>query len=255
MQRSDPTLLELWRYPVKSMLGEQLEQAELGPLGVEGDRQRAVVDAESGVSLSAKRYRELLGCRAWTTDGEVMIQLPDGSEFPVDSSRAAELLSRLLNRRVFIRRAGAARTVRHEFPKDATQGEGEPFIWEPGLEAFFDSSPLHLITTATLKAFARLQPESVFACARFRPNFLVASDEIGFIENDWVGRDLQLGAVKCHVSDHTARCVMTTRPQGDLPEDRDVIRAVLQANAGNVGVALRALDTGTLHPGDRVGPL
>ena len=80
---------EVWRYPVKSMLGEELNQAEVEPAGIQGDRQWAVVDAESGVSLSAKRYAELLSCRAWTNDSEIMIALPDGSEFPVSSTEAA----------------------------------------------------------------------------------------------------------------------------------------------------------------------
>ena len=43
---------EVWRYPVKSMLGEELDQAEVETGGIQGDRQWAVVDAKSGVSLS-----------------------------------------------------------------------------------------------------------------------------------------------------------------------------------------------------------
>ena len=66
-------LAEIWRYPVKSLLGEQIDQANVSPGGIQGDRRWAVVDAESGVSLSAKRYADLLRCRAWTSDGEVMI--------------------------------------------------------------------------------------------------------------------------------------------------------------------------------------
>ena len=97
-------VMELWRYPVKSMLGERLAEAEVGPLGIEGDRQRAVVDAESGVSLSAKRYAQLLACRAWTTGGEVMIGLPDDSEVSADSSAAASSLSALLDRRVAVQK-------------------------------------------------------------------------------------------------------------------------------------------------------
>ncbi len=248
-------VLELWRYPVKSMQGERLDQADVGPLGIEGDRQRAVVDSESGVSLSAKRYAELLLCRAWTTNGQVMIGLPDGSKFPADSTDAANAMTALLNRRVLVRSAQAGQDVRHEFPTDLPAGEGEPFIWEPGFEAFFDRAPLHLITTATLGEFSRIQPDSSFERARFRPNLLVEADEKGFVENHWVGRDLAVGAVKCHVLDHKPRCVMTTRPQGDLPQDREVIRAIANSNAGNAGVELRALESGTVHSGDEVGLL
>ena len=245
-------VLELWRYPVKSMQSERLDQAVVGSLGIEGDRRRAVVDAETGVSLSAKRYAELLLCHASTTDEEVMIGFPDASEYPADSSDAANGLSDLLRRRVVVRTAQAGETVRHEFPTDMPTGGGDSFIWEPGLDAFFDRAPLHLLTTATLDAFSRIRPDSVFEHARFRPNILVETAERGFVENDWVGRDVSLGAVTCHVLDHKPRCVMTTRPQGKLAHDRDVIRTIAKNNEGNAGVELRALEGGILHSGDAV---
>jgi uncharacterized protein YcbX len=123
---------------------------------------------------------------------------------------------------------------------------------EPGTEAFFDRAPLHLLTTATLRELRRLQPESVFHRARFRPNFVIDTDETGFVENDWVNKDLYLGSLRCRVIDHEPRCVMVTRRQGDLPKDIDVIRTILKNNAGNAGVELRALESGTLRSGDEV---
>ena len=82
----DMEIVEIWRYPVKSMLGEQLDQANIGPGGIQGDRRWAVVDKESGVSLSAKRYADLLRCRAWTSDGEVLISIPENRrEYPAGS--------------------------------------------------------------------------------------------------------------------------------------------------------------------------
>lgn len=247
-------VVELWRYPVKSMLGERLDKAQVDLLGIEGDRQRAVVDAESGVSLSAKRYSDLLLCRAWTSNGQVMIGLPDGSEFLADSTEVAGGLSELLDRRVKIGRAGADRTVRHEFPTDLPTGEGEPIVWEPGLEGFFDRAPLHLLTTATLQEFSRGQPESRFERARFRPNLLVDTAEEGFVEEDWVGKDLTVGAVTFQVIDHKPRCVMTTRSQGDLPKDRAVFKTVQKMNHGNAGIELKTQQSGTLNTGDLVSP-
>ncbi len=248
-------VLELWRYPVKSMQGERLDQAEIGPLGVEGDRHHAVVDAETRVSLSAKRYAELLLCRARTIAGQVMIHLPDGSEFPANSVDAANGLSALLRRRVVVRAAEADQTVRHEFPTDLSSGEGETFIWEPDLQAFFDRAPLHLITTATLSEFSRRQPDSAFERARFRPNLFVEADEEGFVENAWVGRDLTIGSVRCRVIDHTARCVMTTRHQLDLPKDTNVMRTIAKCNDGRAGVELQALEPGTIYSDDPVNLL
>ena len=71
---------ELWRFPIKSMLGEQLHEVDIGPLGFVGDRRRAVIDADSGVSLSAKRYGELLRCRARTVGERVTIEFADGAD-------------------------------------------------------------------------------------------------------------------------------------------------------------------------------
>ena len=245
-------IVEIWRYPVKSMLGEQLDKVNVGPGGIQGDRRWAVVDAESGVSMSAKRYADLLHCRAWTSGSEVMIRLPDSREFPAGSAEVARGLSDLLGRQVTTRSAEAIETIQHEFPTAITEGEGEPFLWEPGTEAFFDCAPLHLLTTGTLAELERLLPASIVHRARFRPNFLVATNETGFVENDWVNKDVTLGSLRCQAYDHMRRCVMVTRDQGDLPRDTKVIRTILKSNDGNAGVALKTLDSATLHCGAKV---
>ncbi len=245
-------IVEIWRYPVKSMQGEELDRAELGPDGIQGDRHWAVVDAETGVSLSAKRYPELLTCRSWTKDSEIVIALPDGSEIPAGSTDAANGLSDLLGRKVITRSAESTHVIEHEFPTAITEGEGEPFLWKPGTAAFFDRAPLHLLTSATLGELRRLQPDSVFHRARFRPNLIIDTDETGFVENDWVNRELMLGSLKCEVIDHKPRCVMVTRCQEDLPKDVEVIKTILEHNGGNAGVELRALECGTIRCGDEV---
>jgi hypothetical protein len=248
----DARIAEIWRYPVKSMLGEQLDHADVGPGGIQGDRRWAVVDAESGVSLSAKRYADLLRCRAWTSDGDVMVELPDGRELPASSRDVGLALSDLLGRQVTTRSAETMATIQHEFPTAVTEGRGEPFLYEPKTEAFFDSVPLHLLTTATLKKLQQLLPASAIHRARFRPNFLVDIDTIGFIENDWVNKDVTLGSLRCHVIDHTRRCIMVAHAQGDLPRDMQVIRTVLRENDARAGVALKALHTGIVRKGDAV---
>lgn len=245
-------IVELWRYPVKSMLGEPLEEAQIGANGVSGDRRRAVVDTATGVSLSAKRYGQLLTCRARTVDGEVVIDFCDGSQYAAGSEQASQALSELLKRNVMVQTLQEGQTVRHEFPGDPPSGEGDPFIWEPGLKAFFDRAPLHLMTTATLRAFARAQPGIQFDQARFRPNFLVETVEEGFVEDGWVGGTVSLGPVSCLVLDRKPRCVMITRRQGQLPKDINVMKTVVKANQGNGGIELRALDSGTITIGDPV---
>ncbi len=243
---------ELWRFPIKSMLGEQLSEVQVGPLGFEGDRRRAVIDVDSGVSLSAKRYAELLRCRCRTVGDTVRIEFADGDKLDADSSRAAEKLSALLDRRVGVQAVGDGSVVRHEFPTEIATGSGAPYLHEPGLDAYFDRAPLHLLTTATLAELGRLKPASSFVAARFRPNILVGVDLVGFVEDDWVGRTLRVASVEFEVIDRKPRCVMTTRPQGDLQKDPDVLRTVAQSNGGNAGIELRTADTSVIRVGDAV---
>ena len=246
-------ITEIWRYPVKSMAGEQLQDARVGPGGIDGDRRWAVVDVESGVSLSAKRYPELLNCRAWTVDNTTMICLPDGSEYAAGSREVARGLCDLLGRDVTTRSASNVETIQHEFPTAITDGEGEPFLWEPGTSSFFDCSPFHLLTTASVRAFQQLLPDSIIHPVRFRPNFLVEANDVGFIENSWVEGKISLGSLQFQVYDHMRRCVMVTRHQGDLPLDTRVIRTILKKNDGNAGVALKTSGSGTLRCGDKAG--
>ncbi len=245
-------IIELWRYPVKSMRGEILDRAAVSPSGIEGDRQWAVVDAHSGVSLSAKRYGDLLRCRARTVNGEVRVLLPNGRELPAGSGDLAHELSDLFKRQVILSQANTVETIRHEFPEAVREGTGDPFLWEPGTSAFFDTAPLHLLTTGTLSKLGQLLPNSVIHATRFRPNILVETADNAFVEDNWVDKNIDLGPVRCHVDDHMRRCVMVTRPQGELPKDTKIIRTIVSDNDANVGIALKALDTGTLNCGDTV---
>lgn len=245
-------VIEIWRYPVKSMLGESVDEVGIGPDGVDGDRRWAVVDRETGVSLSAKRYPVLLQCSARISGERVLVTLPDGSESPVDSPALAEALSGLLDRQVAMRAADTIETIRHEFPTAVTEGEGDPFLYESKTKAFVDCAPLQLLTTATLAELRRLQPESAIDRARFRPNFVVESPGNGFVENGWVGKDLKLGSTTCRVYDHTRRCIMVAHEQKGYPRDMNIIRTIIRENESRVGIALNTGKTGAVRTGDSV---
>ena len=213
---------ELWRYPVKSMRGEPLIEVGVGPSGLDGDRRWAVVDVESGVSLSAKRYGQLLTCSAWTDpdSGSVLVGFEHGSVFGVDDSRTASLLSELLDRRVRLVEASLDWAVRHEFSTNTSSEEADPLVVDASAtEAFHDGLPVHLLTEATLRQLKLASPESVFHQARFRPNLVVSTDLEGFVEDTWVGHQLVVGDVTFEAAMHKTRCVMTTRPQGTLGRD------------------------------------
>jgi len=252
-------ITEVWRFPVKSMLGQQLERVAVTSTGVLGDRAWAVVDASDGKVASAKnprKWRPLLACRAEFLDDpapdapapDVRVTFPDGSAVTSADANVDEALSTYLGRAVTLTSSvpdapifeetwpdveGMAPTdiienTRTRFDDDESVSDLSLAMAAPG--SFLDLAPIHLVTTASLAEFGRRAPDSEFATARFRPNFVIDGADDGFPENDWVGTDVHLGAATVNVMMPTMRCVMTTMAQGDLPEDRGVLRAASTHN-------------------------
>lgn len=246
----------LWRYPVKSMLGEAVAACDLTATGIAGDRAYALIDNDDGKVASAKNPRKwgaLMECRAsLLDDGVVEMTLPDGRSVRSDADDVDAVLSRFLGRDVHLAAtAPADRSFEEVWPDieglapeqviaDTNIGieeGGERVSQLPlGLGAppgtFFDLSPLHLLSTATLTHLQELAPAATFDPRRYRPNLLVDTDDApGFIENEWVGRTVGLGSgARMTVSMPTMRCVMTTLPQEDLPRDRETLRTIAAHN-------------------------
>lgn len=246
----------IWRYPVKSMLGESLLECEVGSAGIVGDRAYALIDADDGKVASAKNPRKwavLLECRAAIVDGtEVEISLPDGSIVRSDDPDVDAKLSQAIGRDVRLAStAPEGRSFEEVWPdieglapedviastNIGLEESGERVSELPlGLAAppgtFFDLSPLHVLTTATLGRLRELAPTATFDPRRYRPNVLVESDApAAFLENEWVGRTVRFGpAMRMTATMPTMRCVMTTLPQQDLPADRETLRAIAANN-------------------------
>ncbi len=225
----------LWRYPVKSMLGEELGEAEFSGRGIIGDRDYAVADGESGQLRNAKRagWHGLFSFAA-RFEGEVgasslRISAPDGRVVVGDHRDRDRLLSEAFGRGVILEDAGE--------------------------EPFFDLGPVHLLTTASLERFGELYAGGDFDARRFRPNVVVESDvgETGFVEDGWIGRALRLGEeVILEVTDPVARCVMTTLAQGELPKDPKIMSTTHRYNDNHVGVYARVVRGGRVRRRDRV---
>ncbi len=262
------SLVALWRYPVKSMLGEELDATMVSERGLRGDRAYALIDVETGRVVSAKNPRkwgnlfefqaELVGPPS--DDGPIppaRITLPDGATVQTDEPGLDERLSAVVGRPVRLASsAGDAPRIEGYWP-DYDWLESPDAVFEVKLPpgTFFDAAVVHLVTTATLDRLHSVSPQSRFDLRRFRPNLVVAvSDGVeGFPENDWVGRTLAIGdEVRLRITDPCPRCVMTTLSQGDLPKDPNVLRTVVQQNRGNVGVLASVHRGGRVRRGDGV---
>lgn len=259
----EPAVAALWRYPVKSMQGEELNAAEVTTAGLLGDRRFAVVDQATGKVAGAKNPRKWPGFfqlratyvsppLAGSALPAVRVTLPDGSSVTSDEEELPKLLSEALGRDVSFAGATASTAASAE---DYLVDTNEVVEWELPSGTFFDCAPVHLVTTATLDSLRSAYPAGRFEPRRFRPNIIVATgpDVSGFAENDWVGREVAIGdSVRLRVFMATGRCVMTTLPQFDLPKDSGILRAAAQHNGAVVGVYAEVLAAGTVRRGDRV---
>jgi uncharacterized protein len=275
------SVVALWRYPVKSMLGEELNAADVTERGLLGDRAFALVDPATGKVVSAKNPRKwgsLFDCRAAFVAPPpsgaplppVRITLPDGTMVTSEQGELTQLLSRVLGREVRFEatQRGHEEVVESTFPNPwmATAEEYWPDMdgldyrdmvtdFELPAGTFFDLAVVHLLTTSTLDQLRALYPQGRFEVRRFRPNIVVqtAGGAPGFVENDWVGHTLVIGdAVRLRITDPCPRCVMTTLPQGDLPADPGILRTAAQHNQVNVGVYAAVLQGGVVRRSDPV---
>jgi uncharacterized protein YcbX len=265
------SVVSLWRYPVKSMLGEEFSAIEATERGLLGDRAYAVVDSADGKAATAKNPRKwptLFGFRATFIEPPrsggsvppVRITLPDGTSATSEQPDLSQVLSRALGRTVTLNAAGLSRaeTVNaEEYWPDMEGLDHRDTVTDFPLPegTFFDCATVHLLTTATLDRLHQLYPQGRFEVPRFRPNIVVApaSGEKDFVENAWIGHTLAIGdAVRLSITGPCLRCVMTTLAQGDLPRDPGILRTAAQHNKVSVGVYATIDRGGTIRRGDAV---
>ena len=229
-------IVGLWRYPIKSMRGEALGRVGIGPHGIPGDRAFALRDARDGRIMSAKRTAALLALRASYPDPDgpqspAAIELPEGRNVRTDAPEVSALLSSVLARPVELCGADDTRPDRRVEWDNETSFDAPP-------GAFVDLAPLHLLTTASLRAIGAHHPEGRFDPRRFRPNLLVdCGERSGFVEDRLDGNVLRIGeTLRLRVLMPTIRCPLTTRAQQDLPADPAILRTVVEHHGGNLGV-------------------
>jgi uncharacterized protein YcbX len=262
-------------------MGEELNAAEVTRGGLLGDRAYALVDSSDGKVASAKNPRkwpQLFDFRAALADvtgtremvPPVRITLPDGVIVYSEQPDIHQILSAVLRREVTLNAIvrGHQDVVESALPNLRTAEAEEYWPDIEGLDhrdtvtdfglpqgTFFDCAVVHLLTTATLDRLRVLYPLGRFEVRRFRPNIVVATagDEKSFVENEWIGQILAIGdTVRLSITGPCPRCVMTTLPQGDLPQDTGILRAAARYNRANVGVYASVLQGGKVRRGDFV---
>ena len=119
------------------------------------------------------------------------------------------------------------------------------------LRNYFDAFPPDH-DHSTSHAMSEASSESNFDVRRFRPNIVLDTEADGFVENEWVGKRLQLGSAVLSINAICPRCVMTTHGFADLPKDPKVMRHLVQHNDGNVGVYASVEKPGNIKLGDKV---
>ncbi|MDQ4038947.1 MAG: MOSC N-terminal beta barrel domain-containing protein [Actinomycetota bacterium] len=232
-------VMELWRYPVKSLGGEQLDGARVGFEGVAGDRRYAIFDVATGFGLTARRAPQLLFASAHLrSDGSAEITLPDGSIASDDAD-----LSRWLGREVTLRSCEQVTQRRFENPEDfenESTSNWEPFAGSTG--AFQDSgnAAVSLVSRPSMQDWAQ---------QRFRANIVLDDDG----ENELVGSRISLGQARLDVGNRLSRCVMVTRPQpGGVQRDLDVLRTIHRELDGCLAIGAVVTQPGQVRVDDEL---
>jgi uncharacterized protein len=237
-------VLELWRYPVKSLQGERLTEAAIGALGIAGDRRWALFDRDTGLGLTARRVPDLLfGSARLRADGGVEVVLPDGTVTTDD-----EVLSGWLGRHVELRAATEQGDVVPVYETPVDEEVPDPTEWQQweGAPGPFHDSPrirLSLVSTGTLGTWDR---------RRFRANVVLDGEG----EDGLRGQEATLGSVRLRFGVPIARCVMTTRPQpGGIARDTSVLKTIHRERDGLLAVRAAVLEAGTVRTGDVLVPV
>ena len=272
-------LEQIWRYPVKSMIGELVPSIEVATHGFVGDRRWAVRDELRGGIRGAKKFGGLMRLRAETTSsGATLIHFPDGTTLSADDPAANARLSAEIEHTVSLQALPPATDLDHfrrgepdsddlltELRAIFGRDEDEPLpdlsVFPPEIIEFesppgthHDAFPLMIMSTSALESLSSALPDSVIDVRRFRPSLLINTDDLtAHPEFEWIGRRLRIGEVELSIGAACPRCVMVTRPLSDkIPADRAILRHIVRDLDQNVGVYATVVSPGAIEEGDTV---
>jgi len=243
----------IWRYPVKSLQGEQLPTATVEGDGLLSDRQWGIRDDATGRILTGRREPQLLLAAATPThDGAPAITVPDGESVVGIGPQTDAALSAWLGKPVSLVDAKGAPGASAEFFADATDDTSRAIEWTMPAGRFVDAMPLLLLTTASLRTAAATHPDGDWDVRRFRPNLLIETDDDGWVEDSWFGRTLRVGQVALAPKEPCVRCTMVTRPQPGLERDLDIYKTLSRHHGGTFGTWSEVVAPGPVSVDDVV---
>ena len=274
---STASVATVYRYPVKSMMGETLSEADIGEAGIPGDRGWAVRDEKRGGIRGGKKIPQLMTLAAKSGTAAPLITAADGNSASASYERINDWLSDKLNHPVTLwpllpadqldhYRRGAPDTEDFEQELRAVFGRlpDEPLPDLAGFEellefesppgTYFDAFPISIISQQSLNTMNQLEGESRFDVRRFRPNLLVhvPGSDHPFPEQAWVGKTLAIGSVTLKIDTTCPRCAMTTHGFDDLPQDTQTMSKLVASSEGNLGIYASVAQAGKVTEGDSV---
>lgn len=220
------TVTELWRYPVKSMAGEQLDSCLITEQGLEGDRRWALIDGtpnRAGKELTIRQHEGLLAYRARLASGGVEVLAPSGETLTLDD-RLVQSLGSESSRSLTLRDMAGAN---------------------------FDDSHVLVVNLATVKAFSAISAMHVDH-RRFRANLYIdslAPEE----EISWLGRRIHAGDAELEVTSRCERCVVITRDPDTAQTSPELLRLLTEQHETCMGVYCRVVRPGRVAVSDFVG--
>ncbi len=230
------SVARLFRYPVKSMCGEELTQTPIGLQGLPGDRRYAFVQAESHSAfpwLTARQVAEMLRYRPRFEggfDGEgrepaLFVELPDGRRLRVDDANLQQELEQKLGKPLFLLRD-------HRGSYDVGQ-----------------VSLFSLDTAAAIAARAGREIDP----RRFRANLYLQPDVGAIPEAEWPGSVLAIGPeLRLAVTEADERCMMINFDPDTAASDPAVLKAVAAGFGNRAGVYASVLRPGRVSLGDPI---
>ena len=247
------TVAELWRYPVKSLLGERLSSLTVVPDGVAGDRTWGIQDCGDGRILTARREPRLLFAASRVgSDGLPTITLPDANEISGLGAATDAALSSWLGKAVTLVDARESDASRAEYFADPTDDASRAIEWQMPTGRFVDAHPMLVMTTAGLRGCRAAYPSGSWDVRRFRPNVLIEHGGEEWVEDGWKDRRLDIGSAQLLPRRRCIRCTMVNRAQPGLDRDVFIYKTLHQSHGGEAGMWTEVVQPGSISLGDAV---